>query len=132
MVEVEAHNGRWGRAPALARASHRGPENLSSLGQQQNGQNIDNGVRLNDSVSWQKGRNSFKFGADVTAYADSDNPLTRYEAQRIAEGAIDADARQRAISIFPLEGNEIEVRPSLSSLQVIRLLDQVPAPETSL
>lgn len=42
-----------------------GPENVSSLGQQQNGQNIDNGARLNDSVSWQKGRNSFKFGADI-------------------------------------------------------------------
>ena len=42
-----------------------GPENVSSLGQQQNGQNIDNGIRVSDSVSWQKGRNSFKFGVDV-------------------------------------------------------------------
>ncbi|HZL26183.1 MAG TPA: TonB-dependent receptor [Acidobacteriaceae bacterium] len=42
-----------------------GPENVSTLGQQQNGQNIDNGIRINDSVSWQKGRNSFKFGVDV-------------------------------------------------------------------
>jgi hypothetical protein len=42
-----------------------GPENLSSLGQQQNGQNIDNGIRFNDSVNWVKGRNSFKFGIDV-------------------------------------------------------------------
>jgi hypothetical protein len=42
-----------------------GPENLSSLGQQQNGQNIDNGIRANDSISWQKGRNSLKFGIDV-------------------------------------------------------------------
>jgi hypothetical protein len=40
-------------------------DNLSSLGQQQNGQNIDNGIRANDSVSWQKGRNSLKFGIDV-------------------------------------------------------------------
>jgi Carboxypeptidase regulatory-like domain len=40
-------------------------DNLSSLGQQQNGQNIDNGIRLSDAVSWQKGRNSFKFGVDA-------------------------------------------------------------------
>jgi hypothetical protein len=40
------------------------PDAPSSWGQQQNGDNIDNGLRLNDSVSWQKGRNSFKFGVD--------------------------------------------------------------------
>ena len=36
----------------------------SPLGRNQNDDNVDNGIRLNDSVSWQKGRNSFKFGAD--------------------------------------------------------------------
>jgi hypothetical protein len=41
-----------------------GLDSFSSWGQQQNGDNIDNGVRVNDSVSWQKGRNSFKFGFD--------------------------------------------------------------------
>jgi hypothetical protein len=41
------------------------PDAPSTLGQQQNGQNIDNGIRANDSVNWQKGRNSFKFGIDV-------------------------------------------------------------------
>jgi hypothetical protein len=41
------------------------PDQPSTWGQQQNGDNIDNGIRLNDSVSWQKGRNSLKFGADV-------------------------------------------------------------------
>jgi hypothetical protein len=41
------------------------PDQPSTLGQQQNGQNIDNGIRVEDSVSWQKGRNSFKFGVDV-------------------------------------------------------------------
>ncbi len=41
------------------------PDQPTSLGQQQNGQNIDNGVRINDNVSWQKGRNSFMFGVDV-------------------------------------------------------------------
>ncbi len=40
-------------------------DDLTQLGQQQNGQNIDNGIRASDSVSWQKGRNSFKFGIDV-------------------------------------------------------------------
>ena len=40
------------------------PDAPSTLGQQQNGQNIDNGTRINDIVSWQKGRHSFKFGVD--------------------------------------------------------------------
>jgi hypothetical protein len=41
------------------------PDQPSTLGQQQNGDNIDNGIRGNDSVSWEKGRNSFKFGIDI-------------------------------------------------------------------
>jgi hypothetical protein len=41
------------------------PDQPSTLGQQQNGQNLDNGVRGNDSVSWEKGRHSLKFGIDV-------------------------------------------------------------------
>lgn len=36
----------------------------SPLSRNQNDDNIDNGVRFNDSVSLQKGRNSFKFGFD--------------------------------------------------------------------
>jgi hypothetical protein len=40
------------------------PDAPSTLGQQQNGDNIDNGTRINDSISWQKGRHSFKFGVD--------------------------------------------------------------------
>ncbi len=36
----------------------------SPLSRNQNDSNIDNGLRFNDSVSWQKGRNSFKFGFD--------------------------------------------------------------------
>ncbi len=35
-----------------------------SLSRNQNDDNVDNGIRVNDSVSWQKGRNSFKFGVD--------------------------------------------------------------------
>jgi len=41
------------------------PDQPSTLGQQQNGDNIDNGIRASDSISWEKGRNSFKFGVDV-------------------------------------------------------------------
>ncbi|MFZ0662339.1 MAG: TonB-dependent receptor [Acidobacteriaceae bacterium] len=41
-----------------------GLDSFTQWGQQQNGDNIDNGVRVNDSVVWQKGRNSFTFGAD--------------------------------------------------------------------
>lgn len=35
-----------------------------SLSRNQLGDNVDNGIRVNDSVNWQKGRNSFKFGID--------------------------------------------------------------------
>ena len=40
------------------------PDQPSTWGQQQNGDNIDNGTRINDSVSWIKGRQSMKFGVD--------------------------------------------------------------------
>ena len=40
------------------------PDAPTTLGQQQNGVNIDNGVRVNDIVSWLKGRNSIRFGID--------------------------------------------------------------------
>lgn len=40
------------------------PDQPSTWGQQQNGDNIDNGTRISDSVSWVRGRNSFKFGVD--------------------------------------------------------------------
>jgi hypothetical protein len=39
-------------------------QGYSDLSRNQNDDNIDNGIRLNDSISWQKGRNSFKFGID--------------------------------------------------------------------
>jgi hypothetical protein len=41
-----------------------GLDAFSGWGVGQNGDNIDNGIRVNDSVSWQKGRHSFKFGVD--------------------------------------------------------------------
>jgi len=66
-----------------------GPEDFSSWGQQQNGQNIDNGIRIGDSVTWEKGRNSFKFGVDVRfqQYSVIDyntNYLTFYRDQTAA------------------------------------------------
>ena len=60
---------------------------------------------------------------------DSDVPLNRDEAARLAEDAVDAEARQRATSIYPDQGAEMEVRPSLNALQVIRLLAAAPAVE---
>jgi Carboxypeptidase regulatory-like domain len=40
------------------------PDQLSTWGQQQNGINIDNGLRFNDILSWVKGRNSIRFGGE--------------------------------------------------------------------
>jgi len=40
------------------------PDEPSTWGQQQNGDNVDNGIRFNDIVSWEKGRNSIKIGVD--------------------------------------------------------------------
>ena len=37
---------------------------VDSLSRNQNDDNIDNGIRINDAVSFTKGRNSFKFGVD--------------------------------------------------------------------
>lgn len=41
------------------------PDQPTTLGQQQNGDNIDNGIRINDSVDWVKGRQNIKFGVDL-------------------------------------------------------------------
>jgi hypothetical protein len=71
-----------------------------------------------------------KFSGSATADVDSDGPLSREEAQRLAESAIDADARQRMAAVYPQrEIGEDDVRPSLSSLEVIRLLGPAPAVE---
>ncbi len=42
-----------------------GLDSFTNYGAPNNSDAIDNGSRLNDSVSWQKGRNSFKFGVDL-------------------------------------------------------------------
>ena len=49
------------------------PDAPSNWGQQQNGINIDNGLRFNDIVSWVKGRNSIRFGVDYRHQAYSTN-----------------------------------------------------------
>ena len=41
-----------------------GLDSFTGYASGQNGDNIDNGTRANDSISWQKGRHSFKFGID--------------------------------------------------------------------
>jgi hypothetical protein len=56
--------------PAIAFPS---PDAPSSWGQQQNGVNIDNGLRFNDIVSWVKGRNSIRFGVDYRHQVYSTN-----------------------------------------------------------
>ena len=54
-----------GPADGLAINTSSDPQGgYQSLSRNQLGDNIDNGIRVNDSVSWQKGRNSFKFGGD--------------------------------------------------------------------
>jgi hypothetical protein len=70
-----------------------------------------------------------KFGGDATSDVDSDVPLTRDEARRLAEDVIDAAARLRVASIYPADGAEMEVRPSLTILQVVRLLTVAPPVE---
>ena len=49
-----------------------------SLSRNQSGDNVDNGIRVNDSVSWQKGRHSLKFGVDwrYQQYSTLDNTQT--------------------------------------------------------
>lgn len=51
-------------ALGFPRINFDGLDSFSSLGSGSNGDNVDNGIRVNDSVSWQKGRHSFKFGID--------------------------------------------------------------------
>jgi hypothetical protein len=70
-----------------------------------------------------------EFGGDATSDVDGDTPPARDEAQRLAEDAINAEARRRMTAIYPGDGREAEARPSLSSLRVIRLLAPAPPVE---
>jgi hypothetical protein len=70
-----------------------------------------------------------KFGGDASADVDSDLPPAREEAQRLAEDAVEAEARRRMAAMYPGDGAETEARPSLSALRVTRLLEQAPPVE---
>ena len=63
-----------------------GRDSLASYGNPaQNDDNIDNGFRINDSVSVQKGRNSFKFGLDyrIQQYSPINNPTAAVNFGRV-------------------------------------------------
>lgn len=51
-------------SPAFPTVDFDGFDSFSPWMIGQGGDNIDNGLRFNDIVSWEKGRNSFKFGVD--------------------------------------------------------------------
>jgi hypothetical protein len=55
------------------RLNFAGNDGMSSWGQQQNGINIDNGLRFNDTVSWMKGRHNIRFGVDYRIQRYSTN-----------------------------------------------------------
>jgi hypothetical protein len=68
-----------------------------------------------------------KFGGSATAEVSSDRPPTRAEAQRVAEGAIEAEALRQMAKIYPRwDLKEGDARPSLNRLEVVRLLDVAP------
>jgi hypothetical protein len=69
-----------------------------------------------------------KFGGTATAEISSDQPPTRAQAQRLAEEAIEAEALRHMARMYPRwdDLKEGDARPSLNSLEVIRLLDAGP------
>jgi hypothetical protein len=72
-----------------------------------------------------------KFSGDAASDVASDVPPTRDEAWRLAQDAVDAEARRRMASIYPNDGAETQARPSLNTLRVIRLLEMAPAVESA-
>jgi hypothetical protein len=69
---------------AYPRLNFDGLDSFSGLGSNSNGDNIDNGTRIADSVSWQKGRNSFKFGIDFRyqQYSVLQQPIPTFYFER--------------------------------------------------
>ena len=67
-----------------------------------------------------------KFGGSATTAAESDSPLTRAEAQRLAEEAIEAEALRQMAKMYPRwdDLKEGDARPSLNRLEVVRLLEE--------
>jgi hypothetical protein len=66
----------------------------------------------------------YHFGGSATAEVASDPPPTRAQAQRIAEEAADAAARREMTRVQPgWDAESGDVRPSLTSVELIRLLE---------
>jgi hypothetical protein len=82
--------------------------------------------RLNASFA----EHDHKFGGSATAEVVSDQAPARAEAQRLAEEAIDVEARRQLAGIYPRWGDikEGDAHPSLNSLELVRLLDVAPVP----
>ncbi len=59
----------------------------SPLSRNQLGDNVDNGIRVDDNVSWQRGRNSFKFGFDYRYQQYSSLALGQINGQLNFEGS---------------------------------------------
>ncbi len=71
----------------------------------------------------------FHVGGEATAEVASDPPPTRAQAQRIAQEAVDAAARREIARVLPgWDPASGEVRPSLTSVELIRLLEAAPQP----
>lgn len=66
----------------------------------------------------------FHFGGEATAEVHSDPPPTRAQAQQIATDAADLAARQEMARTRPgWDAEDGDVRPSLTSVELIRLLE---------
>ena len=76
-------------------------DNIVQLSNGHNGDNIDNGFRLNDSVFWQKGRHALKFGTDVRMqqYSPINLPNPTFNFERAATLATNEP------SVNPGDGN---------------------------
>lgn len=59
-------------------------DQIVQLNNAHNGDNIDNGLRLNDSIFWQKGRHALKFGTDVRfqQYSPINLPVPQFNFTR--------------------------------------------------
>jgi hypothetical protein len=69
----------------------------------------------------------FAFGGEATAEVDSDPAPTRAQAQQLAAEAVDAAARRHMAASHPgWDAEAGEVRPSLTSVELIRLLEPAP------
>ena len=71
-----------------------GLDSFTGYGNGQSGDNVDNGSRINDSVTWQKGPNSFRFGVDL-----------RYQQYSTIQSTIPTFNFLRSQTVAPKLGN---------------------------